>query len=139
MSITLTHPTAGALGVPLALALPDELDWPDELAWQQVQQATTYTLTGALLVESAIKQAGRPIILTGAPDRAWCPRSTVLTLRTWANQPGQTFTLSLHGSTYSVIFDHANGAISANQVIDYAIPDSDDWYWLTLKFLEIAA
>lgn len=136
-AITLTHPTAGPGGTSLALALPDQLAWPDEFTWQQVEQAATYTTTGALLLEAHAKQAGRPITLAGSETRAWCERGALIMLRTWAGLPGQAFTLLLRGTARAVVFNHEAGAISAEAVIDFTDPADDQPYIVTLRFLEL--
>lgn len=136
--ITLTHPSAGPGGTPMALALPDQLAWSDEFAWQQVEQATEYTTTGALLLDAYAKQAGRPITLSGSETRAWCERGALLTLRNWASQPGLVLTLAgLRNVTRQVVFDQDAGALSAEPVHDWADPKDTDPYAITLKFLEL--
>lgn len=137
MAITLTHPTAGAGGTPQALTLPDALIWINEFAWRQVEQATEYTSTGALLVESWAKQAGRPIELQGGVTYGWCQRSTLTTLNAWAAQPGQVLTLTRNGTAHPVLLDHESGAVQAEPVIQYSDPEPADAYTLTLKFIEI--
>lgn len=137
MSILLTHPTAGAGGAPVTLTLPPDLLWTDEFAWQQVEQATQYTTTGALVLDAWAKQAGRPITLRGDVDYGWCQRSTLATLNAWAALPGQQFSLLQRGVTHAVVFDHAGGAIDAAPVVPYSDPLPDDHYTLTLKFIEV--
>lgn len=137
MSITLTHPTAGAGGTPLQLDLPEDLLWTDEFTWQQVEQKTEYTTTGALIVDSSAKQAGRPITLEGGETYAWCQRGPLNTLRNWAAQAGQTFTLTLRGVGRTVIFNHGNGALSASPILDYAEPVDSDPYQIVIRFLEL--
>lgn len=123
---------------PVALELPDDMLWADEFDWRPVVQNTQYTVTGALVVEAAAKQAGRPITLQGGADYAWMPRSTLLTLQQWAAQPGLVLLLSIRGeAARSVVFDHQNGAIRATPIIDYADPGSTDDYAVTLRFLEV--
>ena len=92
-------------------------------------------IAGAIVVDSFGKIAGRPITLQG--DHVWAPRSLLLSLRTWAEVPGRVMTLSYRGESHSVLFDHERGAISAAPVIDYADPEADDSYTLTLRFLEV--
>ena len=70
-----------------ALALPDDLLWSDEHAWTPAVASVSYLLTGALLVQSATRQAGRPITLTGALDMAWVTRAVITTLHAWAAVP----------------------------------------------------
>lgn len=131
MSITLTHPSLGAV------TLPPDLLWTDEYTWKQVEQSTEYTTTGALVVDAWARQAGRPITLEGAEDRAWCERGPLNTLRTWASQAGQTLTLSLYGVDHPVVFNHESGALDASPIVDYNAPTDTDYYAITLRFLEL--
>jgi len=75
------------LATGVALALPDDLLWADEHAWTPAVASMSYLVTGALLVQSAVRQAGRPITLAGAIDMAWVTRATVATLHEWAGAP----------------------------------------------------
>ena len=68
----------------VALVLPDDLLWSDEHSWSQTVATSAYLITGALLIQSATRLAGRPITLVGAPDMAWVTRATVEQLRLWA-------------------------------------------------------
>ena len=72
------------LATGVALPLPDDLLWADEHAWSPAVASTSYLITGALLIQSATRQAGRPITLVGAPDMAWVTRAAVEQLRAWA-------------------------------------------------------
>ena len=83
MAITLTHAPSST-----TVTLPDALSWADEYAWSPVEQAKTYTTTGALLIEEGVKQAGRPITLEGSEDSTWCTRALVDQLHAWAATPG---------------------------------------------------
>ena len=60
-----------------AVTLPQGLVWSDEFDWTPLAQTTEYSLTGALIVEQAEKQAGRPITLVGGIDFAWLTRNDV--------------------------------------------------------------
>lgn len=119
------------------LALPDDATWPDEHTWQAVEQRQQYSITGALIVEAASKQAGRPITVECAEDFGWMTRADIVTLRTWANLAGQQFTLLLRGQTFTVVFDHARGALDAEPVWDVSDPVGTDFYTATLRFLEV--
>ena len=136
-NITLTHPTAGSGGTPLALDLPDQLSWPDEFTWQQVEQSTEYTSTGAMVIDAWAKQAGRPITLQAAANRAWCERGALVTLRAWSSQPGQVLTLLLRGAARQVVFNHGSGALDAEPVDDVVDPIDTDPYIVTLRLLEL--
>ena len=125
-------PTTLARGATV-LALPDLL-WPDEYSWQAVEQRTQYTITGAIIVESAAKQAGRPITLESG---AWFTRTQLETLRTWAKLPAETFSLSYRGITFVVAFDHERGAIAAQPLWDVCDPDGTEQSSATLRFIEV--
>lgn len=99
-------------------------------------------LTAADAVERCVP--GLPVAVHAAfADAAYNlgPRiacdATASTLRTWAAQPGQTFTLALRGTTHTVVFNHDGNALSAEPVIDFCDPDDADHYILTLRFLEL--
>ena len=53
------------------ITLSDRLHWTDEFDWHPVEQATGYSTTGALLIDVATRQAGRPITLQGTDTQAW--------------------------------------------------------------------
>jgi hypothetical protein len=124
------------------LSLPDDLLWVDEHAWTPAVTATAYLITGALLIQSATRQAGRPITLVGAPDMAWITRAAVEQLYTWAalpigNATGR-FALSFKdGRSFTVAFRHAEAAIEAEPVLGIPARLNTDPYRLTLRFLEI--
>ena len=126
----------------VALALPDDLLWTDEHAWTPAVASVSYLVTGALLVQSATRQAGRPITLSGAVDMAWVPRSTISTLHAWAAVPLATsagrFELSLADArVFTVAFRHAETAIEAEPVLGFPARSDADYYRLTLRLMEI--
>lgn len=129
-----------------ALALPSGLVWSDEFAWTPVQQSSEYALTGALLVEVSVKQAGRPITLTGQASgrdyTVWITRADLLTLKAALEVPGATFTLTLHDArTFTVVA--AENPLEAEPLPVYgsfapANPDTAHRYHLkTLKLIEV--
>jgi len=124
-----------------ALLLPDDLLWSDEHAWTPAVASTSYLITGALLIQSATRQAGRPITLVGAADMAWVTRATVEQLRLWAavpvgNATGR-FTLTLAGGrSFVVAFRHADTAIEAEPVLGFPARADSDFYRITLRLLE---
>lgn len=133
MAITLTDGTT-------PITLRDDALWADEFGWPGVVQQAEYSLTGALIVETSAMQAGRPITLTGADDRAWLPYADLQQLQTWAATPGQQLTLTLRGVARAVVFDLRNGSpISAAPVLTIDNPPAaDDPYILSaLKFFEV--
>jgi hypothetical protein len=126
----------------VTLTLPDDLLWSDEHAWTPAVASVSYLLTGALLVQSAVRQAGRPITLAGPMDMAWVTRGVVGTLYEWAAVPlGETagrFELALlDGRTFTVAFRHTDTAIEAEPVLGFPARSPDDKYRLTLRLLEL--
>lgn len=101
------------------IALPNGLRWEDEYAWSAVVQSTEHTLTGALVVEEATKQAGRPITLVGGRTWAWVTRATLDSLRTLLEAAGTPRTLVLHDArsfTVMGVRDGDKGPIEASPV-----------------------
>ncbi len=126
----------------VALLLPDDLLWSDEHAWSPAVSSVSYLLTGALLVQSAVRQAGRPITLVGAQDMAWVTRAVVGTLQAWAAVPLATstgrFELTLADTrVFTVAFRHFETAIEAEPVTGFPARAESDFYRLTLRLMEI--
>jgi hypothetical protein len=162
-AITLTHPTAGAGNTPLALTLPRELLWQDEYGWSPVLSQRQHTGTGALVIDTWTRQAGRPITLQAEQTRAWCERGALETLRQWCAQPGVVFALNYLGRAFQVAFDTAAGQspISAEPIaealgaasdytvrdasgqlvtdvsLDYFDPAPTDPFVVTLRFIQL--
>lgn len=129
----------------VALALPDDLLWSDEHAWTPAVSSVSYLLNGALLVQSAVRQTGRPITLVGAPDMAWVTRAAVTTLQAWAaaplaSTPNNTgrFELTLADArVFTVAFRHFETAVEAEPVTGFPARADSDFYRLTLRLMEI--
>lgn len=122
--------------------LPNDLLWQDEFSWSPVELATSYSLTGALIVESSTKLAGRPITLGSQSDMAWVPRSTVESLRVWAALSGRVFTLEFEYPTdvrtFLVAFDNTGqGAVDASPVKGFPEHATDSWFNLSLRFFQV--
>lgn len=132
MSITLE---VGATVV----ALHADLLWSDEFSWSPVEQSTERTITGALIVSSAARQAGRPITLQPEDDSsAWMTRALVEQLRNWSEGVGQVMVLTLRGQVRNVVFRHHEPpALEANPVTHFADATDADPYRVTLRLTEI--
>ncbi len=120
------------------ITLPEDLIWKDEFDWSPVVQSVAYSLTGAAIIEHAVKQAGRPITLVGDTDSGWATRSIISALITKAASPTAQMVLTLNDSrTFLVIFRHSETPVEARPVTEYNVPDDEDFYTLTLRFLVI--
>lgn len=132
MSITLSD------GI-VNLALPADLYWNDEHAWHPVEQVAERTLTGAIIVQTAAKVAGRPITLQPEDDgSAWMSLATLNQLRAWAAVPGKELVLTLRGQDYDVIFRHHDGtAVEASPIVHYSDVQTGDFYSVVIRLMEI--
>lgn len=130
--ITLTYLTT-------TITLHPDLQWTDENNWYPVEQTVQRTITGALIVSSATRIAGRPITLAPSDDStAWMPQATVASLRNFAVTPGLVMQLNIRGTSRDVIFRHHDGAaIEASPIINYNDIDAADWFKVTLRLMEI--
>lgn len=122
---------------PDSVDLSDDFDWPDEYSWPKVALQKTFSVTGALLVETNTRQTGRPITLVGSEQFAWMTRLDLAQVREFADTPGAEMALVFRGQTFNVMFDHEAGAIEATPVADYDEPDPADFFFLTLRFIEV--
>lgn len=125
----------------VALTLPDDLLWVDEHAWTPAVVSVSYLLTGALLVESALRQKGRLITLQGAADMAWVTRQTLNTLYDWAAQPltpdsGRMELTLVDARTFRVGFAPEQ-PIQAEPVLGFPAQSDADLYRITLRLIEI--
>ena len=107
--------------------------------WQPVEQATSFTLTGAMIVDESVKQAGRPLVFVSEANAGWIERSVVDQLHRWASVPGKKLTLQRYGDSASVIFSRDGGqAVEAKPVLEVArVPLPDDWMLLTLRLMTV--
>ena len=120
-----------------AITLPHHLIWTDEFDWAPVTQTASYTLSGALIVETGIKLKGRPITLAGDANSAWINRSTLLALSAKLSTVA-AMTLTLNDArTFNVTFRNSDKPLEAKQIIDFNNPDNTDMYSLTVRLLVI--
>lgn len=128
-------------GASITLTLPDTLLRTDDLSWSPVRQSVTPTLDGGLWIDVSSLQAGEPMTLAGgrSGEEVWgeMTRAEYAALRVQANRPGHQFTLTWRGESIPVIWDHASGALSANEVVGYSDPGAADLVIPTLKFIRI--
>ncbi len=124
------------------LELDPDFWWSDEFSWSPVRAVTSYSLTGALLVDESVAQAGRPITLQpDAPNGARMSGAMLRQIQGWAAEPGAVLTLALRGELFSVMFRRDSGpCIEAVPTIFTANPAPGglgDWYRVTLRFIEV--
>lgn len=118
-----------------ALDLPRSLLWVDEFDWTPVARAQEYSLTGALIVDQAMRQAGRPITLQGVDDHGWVRRDVLALL--WdlaATADGPLPLVLADGRTFSVRFA-ADNAIQAEQIARAELPPAHYPYIVTVRLV----
>lgn len=120
-----------------AIALPSDLLWADEFDWSPVESSQEYAVDGALVVDTAVRQAGRPITLQGATDRAWIDRATLQSVYALLQPADRVMTLALNGTDYDVIWRPGQEPISAEPIFPLANPQNDLAYVVTLRFTEV--
>lgn len=131
MSITLSDGTTTVI-------LPPDLQWVDEHAWQPVTSSYARTLTGAAVIESQARIAGRPITLQSPSDEVWWTRDGFSSLKSWLDAPDQQLTLTILGNSYTVRFRHHEPpAAEAKPVIFYGDPVGADYIIPLLKFMTV--
>lgn len=113
------------------IELPNDLAWPDRYSWQSVAVNVEHSLTGAALVSSSEKLAGRPITLQSADNRAWVSRETVDALKILQADAGATYSLSVRGESYDVVIQ----SVEATPLYDLA--DDSDACVVTIKLIEV--
>ena len=119
------------------VTLPPDLFWSDENNWFPVEQAVDRTITGAIVVHTATRVAGRPITLEPFEAGAWLHLSTLDQVKAWAAVPGRVLTLNLRGVDRQVIFRHQDSEpVAAVPLVHYEDVQSEDWYLATFKFME---
>ncbi|SFM68346.1 hypothetical protein [Thermodesulforhabdus norvegica] len=96
------------------IVLPDDLDWVDQY-WVARIETGKYTLSGAYVVFSATRQAGRPITLRGGEDYAWIDESTFDALIALA-ELGQNMTLQIDDQVFTVRFRYDDEPIYASRI-----------------------
>lgn len=123
--------------------LPNDLLWEDEFSWSPVVQSINYSLTGALLIDTEVKQAGRPISLKyPSNDMAWVTRDVAVKLLEWAAVPDKVMTLQFEYAsdvrTFQVRFRIADTAVDAEPVKEFPEHDPDSWFRIKINLIEVA-
>lgn len=120
------------------ITLPVDLVWVDRNSWSPVEQNVATSITGAAIIDVGSRVNGRGITLSGDEGHAWFPYDMISQLNAWAADPEAEMTLTIDGTGYAVVWRHQDKpAIDVLPVVDYATPDALDWFFGTLKFMEV--
>lgn len=122
-----------------SVQLPNSVVWIDEFDWTPTEQKKSYSLSGALIIETTLKQAGRPITLQGRSDSGWVKRSGIEALYAKLND-NVSMLLTYHdGRQFTVRFDHEAKPIDSKPIQDFPVPMQKHNYTLILKLIEVQA
>lgn len=124
-----------------SILLSDELYPVDELNWSEVVANSQRTLNGSLVIQQGTRKKGKPLTLQATQDTGWLTREIVNQLMAECNKPEQYFWLEYFADDVvkkvKVVFDHTQTPIEAKPVKEFISPRLDDYFIVTLRFLEV--
>lgn len=106
------------------IQLHPQFVWVDEFDWQaSVSSEPIYTLTGAMIIETGIKKAGRPITLKG--DDVWLDKALLVKL---FDLQGKTLTLGVpDGRIFDVLLKKLTNVAPITRYQKADETDTDQW------------
>lgn len=122
--------------------LEDGFLFSDEFSWKPIEQSQEFSVDGTLIIQEGKKKSGRPItLLSKENSQGWVKRSVLSVIQDWSALQDEQFTLIFEyphdNRQFNVIFNHAQGAIEADPVKGFPTVSNEDYYKVTLKFLEV--
>ncbi|CAA2107100.1 hypothetical protein [Variovorax paradoxus] len=133
--MSVATPKFHALG---ALQIPRGMVWADEFGWNPVEKSLDYSVTGAALIDAAVRLAGRPITLQGEADAGWIARGGLLALQALnaADAVGEHVLVLADGRSFAVQF--APGlAVEARPVARPELPVEKHPYVATVRLITV--
>lgn len=131
------------------IELPDDLEWADEYTAWKVGQVIRPSLTGAIVVQEAAMQAGRPVTLQslelgGGRYAAAVALSVLDALRALEEVPAAApMALVLPTSsggtrTLQVLWRRTDGPAIAARPLTYKVPaEPGDLFLITLRLIQV--
>jgi len=120
-----------------AIQIPRGMVWVDEFDWNPVEKSIEYSITGALLIDSGVRLAGRTITLQADTDAGWITRATLLALQALAVTPEGVHTLTLADArTFTVQFAPGE-CITATPIARPELPSNAHPYVATVRLIEV--
>lgn len=106
------------------IQLHPQFVWVDEFDWQaSVSSEPIYTLTGAMIIETGTKRAGRPITLKG--DDVWLDKALLVKL---FDLQGKTLTLGVpDGRVFDVLLKKLTNVAPITRYQKADETDTDQW------------
>lgn len=106
------------------IQLHPQFVWVDEFDWQaSVSSEPIYTITGAMIIETGIKKAGRPITLKG--DNVWLDKALLVKL---FDLQGKTLSLGVpDGRVFDVLLKKLTNVAPITRYQKADETDTDQW------------
>lgn len=132
------------------IELPEDLEWADEYTAWKVGQIIRPSLTGAIVVQEAAMQAGRPVTLQsmdlgGGDYVAAVTLATLDLLRAKeesAGAPNMTLVIPIADGgtrTLSVRWRRTDGPAIVARPLTYKVPaEAADLFLITLRLIQVA-
>jgi hypothetical protein len=115
--------------------LPYDIDWTDRTELP-IEQATKRSVTGKLIVMSAVGQYGRNITLEPPARGGWWPANKEPKILEWLAEPEKKLTLAWRGETHAVMFRHTEARAYESELVFYTVsPGEGDFIMPTFRFL----
>ena len=120
------------------IELPRGMIWSDEFAWTSIEKSTEYSVTGALLVDAATRQAGQPVTLKGDSAAGWVQRSVLQAVIALAESDpaGVHFLTLADGRSFDVQFAPGN-PVDAAPVARPELPPDSYPYVATVRLIKV--
>lgn len=111
------------------------MPWINEYNWSSWVMAKEYAGSGALLIEPAQKQAGRPIVL----QDDLLTRAKVNELVAHSEAMPTSFDITLgDGRSFTVMWDYDTAPVTATPLLDEVDPDNNSLLMaVTLRFITV--
>ena len=112
------------------VTLDNEMRWLEEEKDTRIAGSAYTTLGGGRQAQSMrLSDSGRPITLQGTARDGWQYKSTIDSLRALALVPGNTFSVSLWGQTYTCRFrsEAPGGGVEFERVNPSVILANQSW------------
>jgi hypothetical protein len=121
------------------IELSEDLQWADRHKWSPVVQNTSHAVDGSLIVEVGTMLSGRKISLVGDSSVGWMGKTQVDALYAKAVVAGLVMSLVFRGQTYSVMFNHEQGALDIDQGLPYTsdIVDVGETLWMKVNSINL--
>ena len=128
--------------------LEDGFLWSDEFEWKPIEQKQSRAIDeqsraidGSLIIQEGRKKAGRSIVLEPADNTmGWIKRRDLRKVQDWSALSEQfilAFEYQHDRREFHVIFNHEAGALEAAPVKGIPSVSEDDYYNVTLRFIEV--